>query len=449
MHVKTFSQAQAFLLSHAPKNIGATFPGAKGLERTIHLLGLLGSPQQKLKIIHIAGTSGKGSTAHLLSMMLGALGFSVGLHLSPYVSDLREGFQINNALINKEEFCMFLNEIMGAIEKAKQGPLGSPTYFEILLALVFHIFHRKGVDFAVVETGLGGSFDATNAASAPGKLCLINKIGFDHTKILGNTLAKIAFHKAMIMHRGNLALSVAQKPSARMMIEKVAKEQGAALFFLEKKINVTHVRVRQRETIFDFSFRNLALKNIHLGLIGGHQAENCALALGAVVVLSEQYHFKIDAAKIRTALASAHFPGRMEIIERKKGLFVVDGAHNPQKMAAFTRSLKKLFPGQTFHFLIAFKKGKDIGRILGYITPLAKTITITSCVPSSKDATIQTTPPGDIAALLTKRGFPHHRVIANPKEAFATCVKDNLHPLVVTGSLYLIGNLYSEIQKKT
>lgn len=448
MRIKTFAQAQEFLLSHAPRNLGATFPGEKGLERTKLLLDLLGNPQQKLKVIHIAGTSGKGSTAYLLSIMLKALGFSVGLHLSPYISDLREGFQMDNTLIGKEEFCAFLNEIIAAVEKVKQSPLGSPTYFEILIALVFYTFWRKGVDFAVIETGLGGSFDATNAATAPSKLCLINKIGFDHTRILGNTLAKIAFHKAMIMHKDNVALSVPQKPSARAMMEQVANDQGATLFFLEKNVSATNVRARQHETTFNFSFRNLTLTNIRLGLSGAHQAENCALALGAVVVVSERHGFAIDETKIRAALACAHLPGRMEIIERKQGLLIVDGAHNPPKMAAFTRGLQTLFPQERFHFLIAFKKGKDIGRILTYIIPLATTITVTSCNVPSKDATIQTTPPEDITAMLAKRGFSHHRVIANPKEAFAACIQDNLHPLVITGSLYLIGNLYPAIQKQ-
>jgi len=445
MHVTTFSQAQAFLLSHTPQSIGATFPGAKGLERTIHLLDLLGNPQQKLKVIHIAGTSGKGSSAYLLSIMLKALGFSVGLHLSPYISDLREGFQISNRLINKEEFCAFLNEIRDAIDRVKQSPLGSPTYFEILIALVFYTFYRKGVDFAVIETGLGGSYDATNAASAPDKLCLITKIGFDHTRILGDTLAKIAFHKAMIMHKGNVALSVSQKTNAKKMIEKVAKEQRATPFFLEKNVSATRIRAQQKETVFDFSFRNLTLQNIRLGLIGAHQAENCALALGAVVLLSERHHFAVDENHIRAALANAHLPGRMEIVKSKKGTIIIDGAHNPQKMAALSRGLKKFFPEKTFHFLIAFKKGKDYIRILDYIVPLAKTITLTSCSPPSKSVLVPSVPPAKVAAALAKRGFSNYRVVFRPREALNMCLKDALSPLVVTGSLYLIGNLYPVI----
>lgn len=448
MHIKTFTQAKQFLLRHSPRKTGDAFPGAKGLERTKLLLECLGNPQNKLNVIHIAGTSGKGSSAYLLSIMLKALGFSVGLHLSPYVSDIREGFQINNTLIAKEEFCEFLNEIMEAIDKAKRSDLGSPTYFEIVIALVFFTFWRKNVDFALIETGLGGSFDATNTASAPRKLCLINKIGFDHTRTLGNTLAKIAFHKAMIMHEGNTALSVEQKPRAKEMIERIAKEKHVHLFFIKKGVNVTRIRARYNETVFDFSFRGLTMKNIRLGLLGAHQAKNCSLALGALALLSEQYHFPIREEAIRSCLACAHFPGRFEIVEDKKRTIIIDGAHNPQKMAALSRALKKLFPKEMFHFLIAFKKGKDYTRMLDYIVPLAKIITITSCSPPSKNALIPSVPPLKIAASLAKRGFSNYHVVVKPREALKMCRKETLSPLVVTGSLYLIGNLYPAIQKQ-
>ena len=146
MKIINFFQAQQFLYRHIPKNSGKKFPGSLGLERTRHFLALLKNPQNKLKVIHIAGTSGKGSTAYLTSTILNHLGFNVGLHVSPHVVDIRERFQINNQLISKKEFCQYLNEIIPFIEKMKSSPFGSPTYFAKLVVLTFFISYKRPVD---------------------------------------------------------------------------------------------------------------------------------------------------------------------------------------------------------------------------------------------------------------------------------------------------------------
>lgn len=193
MSINNFKQAEEFLASHIPKTTSTIFPGEVGLNRAKDFLHLLGDPQEKLKIIHVAGTSGKGSTCYLISSLLESQGFKVGLHQSPHLTDVTERFQINNQNISKEDFVDYLNKIIPAIEKIKHI-----TYFEILVGLAFYIFNDKKVDYAVMETGLGGWYDGTNVVSRPDKLSVITKIGLDHTAILGETIEKIALQKAMI-----------------------------------------------------------------------------------------------------------------------------------------------------------------------------------------------------------------------------------------------------------
>src|SRR3989344_5192458 len=162
-----------------------------GFNRAKQLLSLLGNPQNKLKTIHVAGTSGKGSTAMALSHILVAHGFKVGLTVSPHVYDIRERCQINNRAITTKKFQTYLSQILPVIEKLKKRTK-VPTYFEALVALAFVAFAAEEVDYAIVETGMGGLLDATNTVDRDDKLCLLTKIGYDHTQILGNSLEEIA-----------------------------------------------------------------------------------------------------------------------------------------------------------------------------------------------------------------------------------------------------------------
>ncbi|HEX7542763.1 MAG TPA: bifunctional folylpolyglutamate synthase/dihydrofolate synthase, partial [Patescibacteria group bacterium] len=168
--IKNFHQAEKYLNLHIPKGFEQTFSGELGLKRAKYFLHLLGDPQEKLKIIHVAGTSGKGSTCYLISSLLAGQGFKVGLHQSPHLTDVAERFQINNQIISKEEFIFYLNKIIPTINIVGKTFHGLPTYFEILVGLAYLIFYEKKVDYAVMETGLGGWYDGTNIVSRSDKL---------------------------------------------------------------------------------------------------------------------------------------------------------------------------------------------------------------------------------------------------------------------------------------
>ena len=444
MRIKTFSEAQSFLYRQIPQGEKNIFPGQRGLDRAKLLLKLIGNPQEKIKVIHIAGTSGKGSTAYLTSQILTGLGFKTGLTLSPHLVDIRERVQINNQLISKEKFVFYLNQLLGAIEKMAQSPYGSPTYFEILIALAFQTFYQEKVDYAVVETGLGGWYDATNVIKNSQKVAILTRIGLDHTQVLGKTIGEIALQKAKIIHPGNTVFALKQKPAANKIFKKIAREEKAKLFFIKKGVHFKNIKATPEKTIFDFFQPPYEFKNLELALLGAHQAENCSLALSVVSFFSQKDFFPFDEKKIRQTLKKAHFAGRLEILKVNGQMIILDGAHNPQKIAALAKNLKKFFPGQKFDFLIAFKKKKDFAKALPKIIPLAEKIYLTRFFQGHQDWLALSEGPEKIKKVLKKLKFENFEIAPDPKKVIG---KKNYQPLVVTGSLYLLSEIYPFIEK--
>lgn len=423
MNFSSFKQAQEFLYKQIPSDKAKRYPGEFGLGRMRYFLSLIGDPQNKLKVIHIAGTSGKGSTAYLISILLVSQGFKVGLHVSPHLVDIRERCQINNKLISEKDFIDGVNDLFPAYKKISKTKWGSPTYFELLTALAYLIFQKKKVDYAVIETGLGGWYDATNTVSRQDKVAVLTKIGLDHTEILGKTIDEIALQKAKIIQNGNVAFSIEQEPEAKKIIEKIAKEQNAKLTFVKKQTD----------------FR--------LGLMGDYQYENASLALVVVNYLSKRDKFKLESYKVRKVLKGAKFPGRFEIIKFKNKTLILDGAHNPQKMKAFITSLKKLFPSKKFDFLVAFKKEKDYSKMLRLIVPIAKTITITSFSLGTYDLKPMSEKPEIIVKELQKLKFQSYFSIQDPIKAYKKVLSEK-NNIVITGSLYLLAKVYPKVISK-
>lgn len=443
MKIDNFVKAQQFLYEHIPKKTAKKFPGELGLERTKYFLKLLGNPQNKLKVIHIAGTSGKGSTAYLTSLLLESLGLKVGLYTSPHLVDIRERLQIGNKMISKQDFVSCLNKIIPIFDKVKNSKFGEPTYFEILAAMAFYLFWKVRVDYAVVETGMGGLYDATNIVSLQDKLCILTKIGLDHMEILGDTIEKIARQKAKIIQGKNHTISIKQEFPIKQVIDQEAKIKHASLIYLQKSKDFKNIKVDIKKTVFDFYPRHPeGVRKLTLGLIGQHQVENASLALTAVNYLSNRDKFRFDLDKIRKVLKKAKFPGRFEVKKIKNKTVVVDGAHNQQKMEAFIKTLKEVFPNTKFHFLVAFKKDKNYPKMLKQIIPFASKITITSfylkqdIMPKSHD-------PALIAKTLSKLGFTNYQIIKNPKQALNAVLNVKQKYIATTGSLYLIAKLYS------
>lgn len=449
MKIENFRQAQEFISGYMPEKSSQKFPGGAGLDRITEFLKLLGEPQNKLRVIHVAGTSGKGSTAYLISLLLKSQDFRTGLILSPHVVDLRERIQINNHLISKEKFIFYLNELSPFIKDMENSKYGKLTYFEILTALSFYIFWREKVDFAVVETGLGGLYDGTNVVKQENKIVVLTKIGYDHTGILGKKLSEIAYQKAGIIKQGNQIISILQTKSAEKVIKNMAEEKASKLFFVRKGINYRNIVISQTGVLFDFNFDNVSQRKLKLGLIGEHQVENASLALAVLILLSERYSFKINFEQVRQVLSLVNFIGRFDIKNIKGKKIIFDGAHNNQKIMSLVKTLKTLFNKEKFNFLLAIKKDKDYKSMLKMIFPLAEKIFITEFSGIKQDSVLRSVDPSVLANGLEKLGFKDYKIFLSVKEALnALMLKKDNKKIVITGSLYLLGEVYKKLKIK-
>jgi dihydrofolate synthase/folylpolyglutamate synthase len=444
MKIANLAQFETFLQTRIPTR-EALFAGNIGLLRAKYFMKLLGNPQNKIKVIHIAGTSGKGSTAHLTSQILQSQGFNVGLSISPHVFDIRERMQINNQLPDENLILKYFNQILPIILKMESCKYGMPTFFEINVALAFYMFSKEKLDYAVMETGLGGTLDATNTVTSKNKICIITKIGLDHTEILGNTVSKIAGEKAGVIQKQNTVICHQSSVIVKSVITKKCETKNAGLYLInKKKYSVTSST--PTETVFNFSFRGIDLKNINLGLIGIHQAENCSLALACLAIASERDDFSINETTLRNALENISIAGRMEICKIGTQSVIIDGAHNPQKMESLTNNLAKIYPKQKFTFIVAFKKGKDFKAMLKKIIPLADQILLTQFSTSGMDNHWNSTDNQEISTFLQSQKFKNFFIIKNSKAEISKNIQASKKPVIITGSLYLISSIYSYLK---
>lgn len=399
MHIKTYREAKQYLESLIP-DPEERRKGNLRLERIRHLLELLGNPQNRFKSIHIGGTSGKGSTAFLISSLLVSAGYKVGLHLSPHLQVITERMQVNNRFINVKDFVKLVNDIQPLVDRVeREGRFGRPSYFEVLVALSFQYFAIKKVDIAVIEVGLGGTFDATNVIHP--LVAVITNVSLDHTDILGDTIEKIAQDKAGIIKEGIEVVTGASQMNVIEIIEKRCKEKGAQL---------TKMKIS-----------------------GLFQEQNAALAIAAVKKLEKQRFF-VSHEVIKKILHEATFAGRLEIV-RKDPLTIVDGAHNPAKMQALVGSLKVLFPKKKFISIIAFKKGKDIKAMLQELLPITSKFVLTR-FHSATDTGPDVSMPLDQITRVLSSIAPN-----TPYHVQEKITKLPTRPTLITGSLYLVGEL--------
>lgn len=297
-----------------------------GLDRISKILDILKNPQDKLKCIHVAGTNGKGSTCAIIASILKESGRNVGLYTSPHIFSYTERIKINDKEISKNEFAKYVIEITNLAEKNSIYL----TEFEILTAVMFKYFYDKGVDVAVLETGLGGRFDATNVIKS--NLCsIITHIDYDHTERLGASLEEIAFEKAGIIKEGCPVIT----SEGYEIIQDIADEKNSMLIFTAPFADIT----------------NLSLK----GII---QGENLALALSCI-----QYLFKdIPDSTIKKGLESVNHPCRFQIIKDKN--IVVDASHNPNGIQALRESLDYYYPGKSLRFVFGCLRNKDYSKMV-------------------------------------------------------------------------------------
>jgi dihydrofolate synthase / folylpolyglutamate synthase len=342
-----------------------------GLDSMYRLLASQHNPQHHFKAIHIAGTNGKGSTLTYITHALIENDYRIGVFTSPSLSGFTGHILINNLPINEEYFLLLLNQLLPSIDQLDKANL-HPTEFEIITTIAFMYF-ANNVDFAIIETGMGGREDATNCIQPI--LSIITNIAIDHASFLGDTLEKIAYHKAGIIKK-NVPLVVGGVTSSCLpVIYQEAALKNSKIFQLNKdffcKVN-SYSRDRQS---FEWSYEN-SMYEMEIQMQGIHQVENAATAMMALTVLKQQ-GIRLELDRVRAGLRNAQIAGRFEQI-LEKPIIILDGAHNPNGMEAFLRTVEKLFKDERKHLIFAGFRDKELHHMLQMALPYFKTITVTS-----------------------------------------------------------------------
>ena len=305
-----------------------------GVIRAGKLLRDMGNPEKDLQIIHIAGTNGKGSTCAYIAQILKTNGYKTGLFTSPHLVDIRERIQINNEPVSKEEFV----EAYEAVESMRTDQL---AYFDYLFGMALYIFKKNRADYVVMETGLGGRFDATNAVNTP-LISVITTISLEHTAILGNTIEEIAAEKAGIIKEGVPVVFCANDSRVRDVVAKRAKLCNSRCIAVD---NTSYRMLQNSHGYIDFFIDNEYYKNdcFRISTSALYQIENASLALTACAVLEEYARVHLSHDLVKEAVLQTHWSGRMEKVMHN---LYVDGAHNPQGIKVFVESVDSMYEGE-------------------------------------------------------------------------------------------------------
>jgi dihydrofolate synthase/folylpolyglutamate synthase len=336
--------------------------GAKlGLERMEALLLALESPQKNYPSILVAGTSGKGSTAAMLSSILSSAGYKSGRFTSPHLSRLTERITIDGVEIPDDEFVSILDSIRESISGMKNDPgFSHPTFFEIITALAMLYFSREKVDIAVFEVGLGGKLDSTNTMDHI--ISIITNVSLEHTRILGDTVGKIAGEKAGIIRSNVPTITAADDPAAICVIQDVCRKKASPLFVLGSDFSVNGTA-----DDFDFSAGDCQISNLRLSLNGDFQLKNAVCAISAITCLADA-GFDIPDDAIRNGLLNLRWPGRLEIMQRNP-LVIIDGAKDQKSAEIVAPEIQKMTEGKRKVLVLAISSDKNIQSMASSLVP--------------------------------------------------------------------------------
>ena len=337
-----------------------SYEGSFKLDRVKKLLNLLGNPHRSLRCIHVAGTKGKGSVCVMTAYILKEAGFKVGLYTSPHLHDFRERIRILNSnsddnlefggMITKENICRLTDTMKPSIEKVQKEFEAEPlTFFEVYTAVMFLYFKQKKIDYAVIEVGLGGRLDATNAIENP-LVCCITPISLEHTDKLGVNIANIAREKSMIIKKGCKVVSAPQREEVLNQIQKLCQKNSVELFLIGKDKD----------------------SNLKVNLLGEHQLMNAACAVKTIKCLPVE----VRKEAIQRGLNQVRWPGRFEVLGEKP-YTVVDGAQNTASAAVLAEQVGKLFSFDRLVLVVGFCKDKDIEGICEILLAISNEIIVT------------------------------------------------------------------------
>lgn len=405
------------------------------LERMRRLVTLLGDPQDAYPSVHLTGTNGKGSTAAMTTSLLGAMGLSVGTYTSPNLARVNERMSRSGQSIDDGAFVELLGSL--ALIEPVLGEL--PTRFELLTAAALSWFAQEAVDAAVIEVGVGGTWDATNVVD--GQVAVITNVSFDHTEILGPTLEGIAADKAGIVKPGSTVIVGVEDPGLVSVIRSVADEAGAAQVWVRgEEFDCTANRLAVGGRLVDLRTPGATYPELSVPLHGAHQGDNAACALAATEAF---FGAPLDPDVAANGLAAAHVEGRLEVLGRRP-LCLVDGAHNVAGTEALGRALRDDFSvGGLRVAVVGMLSGRDPSAML---SPLAAAgiRAVVACAPVSPRAL-----PAEVVAEAARALGLEVSVAGSVAEAvsMARMLVDEDGLLLATGSLYVVADARTALRK--
>ena len=413
----------------------AKYGSVLGLDAMRELLRRLGNPEKGRKIVHIAGTNGKGSVLAFLSTVLTESGYRVGRYISPTLFSYRERIQVDGEYIEKEPLARLVTRIREASEAMDRDGLRTPTAFEIETALGLLYFAEKKCDIVVLETGMGGRDDATNAI-AEVMMEIFASISLDHLGVLGNDLTEIAECKADIIRKNSLVISAFQKEEAAEVLKRTAAERNAKLITVDPG-QISDVKYGYEEQSFSYG----AEKNIRIHLAGAYQIENAALAWEAVQGL-RSLGFRISDEAFRRGMEKTVWRGRFTCIHREPRV-IMDGAHNEDAAKKLAASIETYFPGRKISYIMGVFKDKEYEKVIRITAPYAAKVTAVE-TPGNPRAL----PKEELKKVWETFGVP-----VTTADTIAEAVKENITSaekeeiILVFGSLSFLGEAEKAVKE--
>ncbi len=405
-----------------------------GLGRIRRLLELLGNPHHHLRVVHIGGTNGKGSTAVMVAKVLEAAGYRAGLFTSPHLHSYTERYLTNGRPISEEKFAELLERLKPLLEQMVRDGFEHPTEFEVCTALGFLYFFEEKVDFLVLEVGLGGAIDSTNVVENP-LVSVITNVAFDHMDYLGKTIREIASVKAGIIKPGGYVVTAADDPEALEVIESECRAKGASLLRVGREIRWELKEAAPDGTSFHLQSPWGTYRDLWVPLAGQYQAKNAATALGALEIMSNVHGVRMRFPEhLREGFAASRWPARLELLSKNPGI-LVDVTHNHDGARALRRALESIYDYRRLILVIGMLGDKEREKVVAELAPLAEAVIVTK--PLSPRA-------GDWQRLAdeARRYVSSVRLIAEIADAVDAAIEEaGPEDLVcITGSFYMVSD---------
>jgi len=399
------------------------------LDTISNILNLLDNPEKKYNIVHVAGTNGKGSTATYIASILQVAGFKTGVYTSPHLVRFNERIAINGRDISNDD-------VVNAYEAVHKVDIGErkATFFEITTAMGFYHFAKENVQWAVIETGMGGRFDATNIIKP--KVSVITNLSIEHTEYLGNTIKALAKEKGGIIKTGTPVVTGVSQPSGLKVIKNIAKEKLSEIYIYKKDFSA---RKNSRQQYYTYKGLKQNFNHLIKPLPGAHQKENLSLALAACEVIFDN----LDEKLVKKGLATTKWPGRLEHIQDQP-LVIIDGAHNLKAARVLGKYLSSTLKNRKLTLVLGILDDKPYEKMVESLVPCADTIIITK---AKIDRSLETSVLKKAVQNITKKRVI---IIENVKDAVthAIDISRDEDAICIAGSLYVAGEAREQLINK-